>query len=35
MMWLELWAKFQVFGTIVGIVIIIALIIYALWLQKK
>lgn len=35
MMWLELWAKFQVLGTIAGIVAIIGLIIYALWLQKK
>lgn len=35
MMWLELWAKFQVFGTIAGIIAIIGLIIYALWLQKK
>ena len=34
MMWLELWAKFQVLGTIAGIVATIGLIIYALWLNK-
>lgn len=33
MIWLELWAKFQVLGSIAGIAVIICLIIYVLWLK--
>ena len=34
MIWLELWAKFQVIGSIVGIIAIIGLIIYAIYLNR-
>ena len=34
MIWLELWAKFQVIGSIAGIFIIIGLIIYAIYLNS-
>lgn len=34
MMWLELWVKFQVIGSIAGIVAIIGLIIYAIYLNS-
>ena len=34
MIWLELWAKFQVIGSIVGIIVIIGLIIYAIYLNR-
>lgn len=34
MIWLELWAKFQVIGSIVGVVVIIGLIIYAIYLNS-
>lgn len=34
MSWLELWAKFQVIGSLVGIIAIIGLIIYAIYLNR-
>ena len=34
MSWLELWAKIQVIGSIMGIAIIIGLIIYAIYLNR-
>ena len=34
MIWLELWAKIQVIGSIVGIVMLIGVIIYAIYLNK-
>lgn len=34
MMWLELWAKFQVIGSIAGIIMIIGVIIYAIYLNR-
>lgn len=34
MIWLELWAKFQVIGSIAGVVAIIGLIIYAIYLNR-
>jgi hypothetical protein len=34
MSWLELWAKFQVIGSIVGIVMLIGIIIYAIYLNR-
>ena len=34
MIWLELWAKFQVIGSIAGIAVIIGLIIYAIYLNR-
>lgn len=34
MIWLELWAKFQVIGSIAGAVAIIGLIIYAIYLNR-
>ncbi len=34
MIWLELWAKLQVIGSIVGVVAIIGLIIYAIYLNR-
>lgn len=34
MIWLELWAKFQMIGSIAGVVVIIGLIIYAICLNR-
>ncbi len=34
MIWVELWAKFQVIGTIAGIVMLIGVIIYAIYLNR-
>lgn len=34
MIWLELWAKLQIIGSIVGVVAIIGLIIYAIYLNR-
>lgn len=34
MIWVELWAKFQIIGSIVGVVAIIGLIIYAIYLNR-
>ena len=34
MSWLELWAKIQVIGSIIGIAIIIGLIIYVIYLNR-
>lgn len=34
MIWLELWAKFQIIGNIAGVVVIIGLIIYAIYLNR-
>lgn len=34
MIWLELWAKLQIIGSIVGVVVIIGLIIYAIYLNR-
>lgn len=34
MIWLELWAKIQVIGSIVGVVMLIGVIIYAIYLNK-
>ena len=35
MTWLELWAKIQVIGSVVGIVMLIGVIIYAIYLNKR
>lgn len=35
MIWLELWAKFQVIGSIAGAAVIIGLIIYAIYLNRE
>ena len=34
MIWLELWAKFQVIGSIAGVIAIIGVIIYAIYLNR-
>jgi len=34
MTWLELWAKIQVIGSIVGIIMLIVVIIYAIYLNR-
>lgn len=34
MIWIELWAKFQVLGTIAGIIMLIGVIIYAIYLNR-
>lgn len=34
MTWLELWAKIQVIGSIVGIIMFIVVIIYAIYLNR-
>lgn len=34
MIWLELWAKIQVIGSAVGIVMLIGVIIYAIYLNR-
>lgn len=34
MVWLELWAKIQVIGSVIGIALLIGVIIYAIYLNK-